>query len=328
MSLAIPAASILAVAIAYLVIRSLRSRVSVTHHTEWSIGIYTGNSPLSLGPDFKTAEKGYVLSAADISDVRARFVADPFLFRKGPQWHLFFEVYNIGANRGEIGLATSTDGFHYSYERIVLSEPFHVSYPYIFAHEEAMYMVPESAEAKSIRLYKAVQYPYSWTFVKELVKGSYCDSSIFNFQGKWWIFTCFEPSHDKSPEPRHNDLHLFFADSLQGPFIEHPKSPIVKGNAHVARPGGRIILFDGKIIRFAQDSQPTYGKSLNALQVTVLTETDFEEQALGVNPILTASGKGWNRHGMHHLDAHELENGTWIGCVDGYRKFYSIHLEY
>jgi hypothetical protein len=81
-------------------------------------------------------------------------------------------------------------------------------------------------------------------------------------------------------------------------------------------------------VRFVQDCKPTYGKSLNALEITTLSETEFEERPLGKNPVFTASGKGWNRHGMHHLDAHKLADGTWLGAVDGYRKYFSIHLEY
>jgi len=36
------------------------------------------------------------------------------------------------------------------------------------------------------------------------------------------------------------------------------------------------------------------------------------------NPILRASGAGWNAAGMHHLDAHEVASGRWVAAVDGW----------
>jgi hypothetical protein len=33
---------------------------------------------------------------------------------------------------------------------------------------------------------------------------------------------------------------------------------------------------------------------------------------------LSASGRGWNGSGMHHIDPHRMEDGRWIACVDGW----------
>jgi len=308
------------VALALWSMGALRGRVRVSYRTEWSIGIYSGVSPLALKPASGEAECP-VLTAADVTDVKASFVADPFLFKNKGTWYLFCEVYNTLVNRGQIGLASSTDGKHFTYEQIVLDEPFHISYPYVFAWDHDIYMVPEGAAGGSVRLYKAEAFPHSWKFAGELIKGPFCDSSLLRYKEKWWIFTCFEPS-------RHKDCHLFYADDLAGPYTEHPKSPIVKGDGHCGRPGGRFLTDGNGIVRFVQDCKPTYGKSLNALEITMLSETEFEERPLQDNPVFTASGKGWNRHGMHHLDAHELADGTWLGAVDGYRKYFSVHVEY
>src|SRR5947209_16965634 len=83
----------------------------------WSIGIYAGKSPLHLAPAAGAANP--VLSAASITDVPARFVADPFMLRMDGLWHLFFEVMNNASDRGEIGLATSADGLTWQYQKII-----------------------------------------------------------------------------------------------------------------------------------------------------------------------------------------------------------------
>ncbi len=61
--------------------------------SEWSIGIYAGTSPLDLLPHGRSNP---VLTARDVTDVPAAFVADPFMIKNGPRWYMFFEVFNVG----------------------------------------------------------------------------------------------------------------------------------------------------------------------------------------------------------------------------------------
>jgi hypothetical protein len=277
----------------------------------FSIGIYVGASPLELGP---AANGNPVLTRDSVSDVRASFVADPFMVNVNRTWHMFFEVMNTQARRGEIGLAISQDGLEWRYQQIVLREPFHVSYPYAFEWKNAYYMIPESYKAKSVRLYKAVEFPARWSFVTALVEGDdFVDPSIFHFDKRWWLFT------DLARPPSYaGTLRLFHAENLEGPWVEHPKSPVLEGDPHIARPGGRVVAWDGRIIRYAQDCCPVYGTQVRAFEITELTPTTYREQAIDSQPIIQASGKGWNESGMHHIDPHRRNDGQWIACVDGF----------
>jgi hypothetical protein len=72
------------------------------------------------------------------------------------------------------------------------------------------------------------------------------------------------------------------------------------------------------LIRYAQEVYPVYGRCVRAFEITKLTVTDYEERMLGDKPVLSAGTSAWNCGGMHHVDAHRLENGTWISCVDGF----------
>ena len=72
-----------------------------------------------------------VLTADDVTDVEAEFVADPFMFHENGTWYMFFEVYNLDNDQGDVGLATSSDGLHWDYEQIVLSDDMHHSYPFV-----------------------------------------------------------------------------------------------------------------------------------------------------------------------------------------------------
>jgi hypothetical protein len=225
-------------------------------------------------------------------------------------WHMFFEVMNRETKKGEIGLATSENGFDWRYRQIVLAEPFHLSYPYVFEWRNEYYMIPETFEPGAIRLYKAEYFPTRWSFVGPLVETSCADPSIFRFQDRWWMFTCSRPFY-------HDTLALYFADELRGPWFEHPSNPIIHENKQAGRPAGRVLVMGDKVVRFAQDCVKHYGNHVRAFEVSELTPTRYSEAEHLDSPVLKASGNGWNDSGMHHVDPHQLSAGNWIACVDG-----------
>ncbi len=277
---------------------------------QWSIGIYIGKSPF----DFVSSKKikNPVITRKHVSDVYAAFVADPFMLKVDNTWYMLFEILNNKTGRGEIGLATSQDTVNWQYRQVVLSEPFHLSYPYVFQWMNEYYMVPETYEANSIRLYKASNFPTQWSFVGDILSGSvFIDPSLFRYADKWWLFTETNPNH------KYDTLRLYYADELIGPWFEHPGSPIIKGNAHIARPSGRVLVMNDKVIRYAQDCDPEYGIQVRAFEIYELTITSYCEREIDGSLVLTPSGAGWNGSGMHHIDPHFMNDGTWVACVDG-----------
>jgi len=274
----------------------------------WSIGIYAGRSPFDLNP--APAVVNPVLNAGDVTDVDAAFVADPFMIREDGYWHMFFEVLNREHQRGEIGWATSPDGISWSYQRIVLREPYHLSYPHVFRWQGAWFMIPETLGANGIQLYQATRFPTEWRSVAVLVSGQFADPTIFRYRGRWWLFACPRPYG-------HDALSLFLARDLSGPWIEHPQSPIIDGDRSTARPAGRVTEFPNRVVRYAQDCLPEYGSQVRAFEISRLDETTYVERQAPRSPILTAGETGWNRFGMHHLDLHQLSEREWIACVDG-----------
>lgn len=283
---------------------------------EYSIGIYTGKSPFDLKPCREVVNP--VLKASDVTDVIADFVADPFMVNENKKWYMFFEVLNQSSQHGDIGLALSEDGFNWRYEKIVLDEAFHLSYPYVFKWQGQYYMIPETRLAYAIRLYKADEFPYKWSYVKDLVAGNYLDPSIFRNNGKWWMFA----------SERNDVLHLFYADQLDGVWTRHPQSPLIIRDGNVSRPGGRVLISGGRIFRFTQDCDPGYGNQVRAFEITELSMNSYKEKPIAQNPILKASGCGWNAEQMHHIDAHQIDLDNWMACVDGYGKNLIFGLKY
>lgn len=284
----------------------------VSRPRTWSIGIYTGPSFRALRAPASVINP--VLSAADVTDVPAKFVADPFMIKKDATWYMFFEVLHARSGKGVIAVAASPDGYRWSYRGVVLQEPFHLSYPYVFAFQSEYYMIPESGQARSVRLYKSEEFPTRWTLVATLLSGKgYADSSLVQYGGKWWLFTDANPIANDT-------LSLYVADHPKGPWSEHPRSPVIRGDPHISRPAGRPVVSEGRLFRFAQDDAPTYGIQVWAFEVTELTTVSYNERRVGAAPILGPGPAGWNEKGMHHVDPHEVSDDAWIACVDGSQR--------
>jgi hypothetical protein len=277
----------------------------------WSIGIYVGESPMHFASPQDIGNP--VLTRDSVTDVPAVFVADPFMLRANGAWYMFFEVMNWRTGKGEIGLALSENGVEWAYQQIVLAQPFHLSYPYAFEWMDDYYMIPERPGSGSIGVYRASNFPTEWSFVGDLIWGPHlADPSIFRHDDKWWLFT------ETSPNDMYDTLRLYYADELTGPWREHEKSPIIEGNSRVARPGGRVLVVNDTVIRYAQNCYPSYGTDVRAVEVAELTTTTYREREVDQRPILKPSGAGWNAQGMHHIDPHLVRDRQWIACVDGW----------
>ena len=62
--------------------------------------------------------------------------------------YIFFEIWNNGIARGDIGYAYSNSqsahellqSKNWHYGSVVVHEDFHLSYPYVFKHQDTWYM--------------------------------------------------------------------------------------------------------------------------------------------------------------------------------------------
>ena len=227
---------------------------------------------------------------------------------EGSKYYLFFTAKNDRAGEvSGIGLAESANGTEWRYSRIVLKEPFVLSYPYVFRHDGDYYMIPEAHKESTLRLYRADPFPYRWTYEKDLLSGdTYISASVVEYAGIWWMFV---------GRPGNDTLRLFYAADLKRQWTEHPLSPIVSKNPDIARPGGRAIVVGGKLYRIGQDCEPTYGNQAQAFQVLDISTTTYREDGKGI-PLVRASSRGWNAKAMHHVDLHRLSPDKWIAAVD------------
>ena len=280
---------------------------------EWSIGIYFGKSPYAFSPN--EAISNPVLTRHSVSDVVASYVADPFMVPVGGEWYMFFEVLNRQTRKGQIGLATSRNGLTWTYRQIVLDEPFHLSYPYVFQWRSGWYMVPESCAKNAIRLYRAEPFPTRWVYVRDLIPNcDHADPSLIYHNERWWLFASSGNTKRKA-----DNLHVFHANDLHGEWTEHAQSPVVRDNTEIARPGGRILFLGDRLVRYTQDCRTVYGHQVRAIRIDDLSLNRYVETPISDAPVVRAGMEHWNEIGMHHVDAHCIADNRWMACVDGWR---------
>lgn len=206
------------------------------------------------------------------------FQADSFLFVKGEELFLFYELQHWD-NPGYIVMTKTSDLKTWTKPVIVLQEPFHLSFPYVFEDNGSIYMVPESQESDSIRLYQANDSLTSFTFVRTLLKKereeglhyNLNDSHIYKQEGKYYLFTSYQEDW-----MYYQELYVT-EDLLNGSFVRHPQSPICTSNEY-GRNGGSLIQYGNKLLRVTQDCHQNYGDNISLMEVTQLDEQHYQEQ--------------------------------------------------
>ena len=236
-------------------------------HEQWSIGIEVKHDIPR-----KTSAHRFRL----VRPSRDRFYADPFLVERNGRNYLFFEDYRFSSQKGLISCCELDAEGNCSKPRVVLERKYHLSYPFLFHWQGEIYMIPETRANSTIEMYRASDFPYSWTHETVLMSGvAATDSTLLHHGDKWWLFTAGVLDHVSLDQT----LCLFFANSPLGPWTAHPKNPIVSDICR-ARPAGCLYFDNGQLIRPGQDCSKGYGYAVQLHQVDVLSETDYQETPL------------------------------------------------
>ena len=199
------------------------------------------------------------------------FRADPFGLWRGDRLYVFAEAYDYRSRVGHIDALTYDRDLRLIACETVLREPWHLSYPFVFEAEDAVWMLPEAYRSGTTTLYRASDFPRGWEAVIALrLDGPAIDATPLFHDGRWWLF--YAPAEPKAARQTH--LHVAWADRLTGPWHSHPGNP-VRRDAASSRPGGTPYLSGATICLPVQDCRETYGGALRRLMIDELTPTTF-----------------------------------------------------
>lgn len=286
-------------------LRKLRHRLFPQPSADrFKIRVGFGDSPIDVS-ELDSAE-AVTIGPEIVADIPAVMVADPFLHVHEDRIWIFFEALDARDRKGVIGSASSGDGRNWRYEGIVLCEDFHLSYPLVVKWDGKLWMIPETHEDNSVRLYESTGSPSEWKFHSRLLVGHhFADATPFQEGGRWYMFVTID-----------RILFLYHAESLFGPWIMHPSSPVKSPPEDRYRCGGRVQAFDGSLIRMAQLSRPYYGRALDGIDIDRIDEHVFDESdaTFILEPDRSSS---WRPFGVHHLESTRFQN-RWVICADGF----------
>jgi hypothetical protein len=209
------------------------------------------------------------------------FYADPFIVEEGQRVFLFMEDYSYLARTAKLICAELDGSGNVLETRTIVAPPYHISYPHVFACDGTYYIIPETAAADRVELYRATRFPWEWRLEKILLSGlKLHDPTHIIVNNEHWIFA---GGSSTGAAGKYDQLHLFHAPSIFDNFKAHPNNP-VKLDSASARPAGRIIMNGDRLIRPAQDCSRWYGCGLKFMAVDSITPSHYAEHAVAALP--------------------------------------------
>ncbi len=257
-------------------------------HEEWNVG-------LMREPITSVMQNGAKSSIQWLPmPKRGRFLADPFGIAQNGKTYILCEDFDYKTHKAGIASIEVGNSVSSVKQQAAISEPYHMSYPYIVQHDGEIYCIPETGGAREVILYKAEDFPSRWTRVATLVSDfAGLDATVFEHDGLWWMMC------SNNEDGRWDKLFIWHAESLFGPWKPHALNP-VKTDIRSARPAGTPFIHEGQLYRPAQDCSKTYGGRITINRVTRLTPTEFAEEPV---KLIEPDGNSAYHDGLHTLAA-------------------------
>lgn len=195
----------------------------------------------------------------------------------------------------------------------------HLSYPSVFKCDDDVFIIPETSSPKwhagegEVALYRFTSFPTRVEKLAILLVGPYVDSSVFLWDGKWYLFTTLK-----------NDGLLFVSDRLEGPYQPHPNSPFSSQNSN-SRSAGAILPPTAKrrfALRPAQNCTASYGGDLSLMKIIQLDPENYREEPWAENVV--AGNFPWAATGAHHLSQCVWRDRT-VTALDGRQNDFLVN---
>lgn len=206
---------------------------------------------------------------------RFAFRADPFGLWHDGRLHIFAETFDYRTLKGSIELLVCDSHLNVVHKAVILSRPWHLSYPFVVEAEGEFWMLPEARRSGELTLYRAREFPNRWEAAARIdIARDAVDATPLFHGGRWWLFyggTAIGTSCGW-------ELNVAFADRLTGPWRAHPLNPVRTGRTGSRPAGTPLVRSNGWIDLPVQDCSRTYGGSVRRLTIQVLDREHFEAE--------------------------------------------------
>ena len=240
-----------------------RLRRLVAHDDHWRIGVRLRAPEESPFAGLDRLDDG---GWRWLPDDRRRYFADPFVFEQDGATYVFCEEYRYASVKGVISVVALDDAGNFGAPQTVLERPYHLSYPFVFRHDGAIWMMPESGANRTLELYRAESFPSRWTLDRVLLSGvEVADATPFAWHGEYWLTAAGGEAAGASWD----SLSLYRAPSPLGPWTPASDGPALI-DAATSRPAGAVFEHEGALLRPAQDCRAGYGAGLTFCRIDAL----------------------------------------------------------
>lgn len=240
---------------------------------QWGLMFQIANTGYETAPIPSSSE---LASFKKIVPPQDRIWADPHVVERDSKYYIFIEECLHDVEKGFISVIEMDKKGDYKQPVPILDRPYHLSYPFIFEHQNEFYLIPESGEHENIELHRCTRFPDQWEFVMNLMESEEAaDTTLYFHEGLWWLFVNM-PAHRNVP--KWDELHLFYAkDFRTSDWTPHPANPIVS-DVKSARPAGKLFSHRDKLYRPSQNCSYHYGYGMNVSEITTLNTEEYAEK--------------------------------------------------
>ena len=240
-------------------------------HENWNIGV----AGQTAGELVKSGEFGNVVFAPENSN--NKFRADVFGLECNAGLRLFFEDFDYGNYKGVISsvLFNRDEKSFQNDEKVIISKPYHLAFPFVFNYESVKYLIPETSVTGTTKAFML-----SGDFLKtekeiEVSDFGCVDPVIFRYNEYYWMF-CTRKEYGTNI-----NLFAFYSEKPFGPWQPHRLNPVIS-DVRKARMAGNFFFDADRLIRPAQKNNITYGESIVLHEVTELTPDVYAENEIAV----------------------------------------------
>lgn len=201
--------------------------------------------------------------------------ADPIVFKWKAQEYLFCEMYDRKKLKGCIGVSKIIEN-KISMPQKIIEEAFHMSYPYVFAIEDKVFMLPETSASEALNFYEAIDFPREWKKVSTIpLKEKYVDTDVFFENGKIILLSSVLNPDNAFESKQVIDEAVYEDGKFQ---LCREKHYVMNDYNLCTRNAGRLVERKGKKLRPMQ-------YSLNKVYGSQLAFSEWESERRGEEKI-------------------------------------------
>ncbi len=235
----------------------------------WHIGIVRAPIARFVDPAFEPQIEW--LPRAPVHE----YYADPFALQSEQGLVVICEAYDYTRRKGRlVELREQAPGSLQFTRRTLHAPAHHVSFPCPVHDDGRVFCVPEQGATGRTSLLE-LDLARGRVSAEHIVLDAFgaADPVLFRRAGLWWLFVLH---HAALPR---QELHVFFAESLLGPYHAHRHNPLSRDGSHV-RAAGLPFEADGRWYRPVQDGSARYGGALALLEIVSCSPELIEEHVV------------------------------------------------